>query len=295
MIDRQLAAQLIESALIADSYCLGLHWIYDHDLLDSTPLKLDQLNAPMSHWHATKSAGDLTHYGDQLWQLYQHLLQAPAFDIDACSRAWVEFMRHYHGYRDKASAITLDRLDKGENPAASSSTELSVSSRIACALLHPCDETEYLARVAALTRMTHNSPLTLETTGFLARSLWYTLSGYPLQQALDTAGSGLSDPLKALVQAGRETEHQDSVAALRHFGIACDIRHGLPGVIHLLQHFSNPLELSRVNVSAGGDSSARAMISLMLLVAEDPDRFQQLPADWHPGCLQSSGPSIMKS
>lgn len=286
MIDRQRATNLIESALMADSYCLGLHWIYDHDLLDSGPLDNSRLNAPLSHWHGAKGAGDMTHYGDQLWHLYRYFLSVSDFDIDLYRQQWSAFMLRYHGYLDKASACTLDNMTHGIEPSGSASTELSVTARIACPLLHNHNPETYLEQVETLTRMTHDSDLAVAASRFLAATLWHCLQGQPLKQAIADRIDSLPSDMQAKVHQGIESAASDTVTSLRHFGIACDIHHGLPGVMHLLHRYSDPVLMLQENARAGGDSSARAMVAILLLIAEHPECFEKIPADWQPTCLQ---------
>ncbi len=280
MIDPQHVTALVQAALIADSYSLGLHWIYDHDLLDREPLSPDQLHSPLSHWHSTKTAGDLTHYGDQLWHLYQYMQQQNELNIDRYREQWVEFMHHYHGYIDKATAATLDNIRHGIIPSGSSSTELSVTSRIACPLLYSPSPEDYLELVEALTRMTHNSAIAVDCCRFFAHILLDCLQGASISEAVTTHLEGLPPSLRLKGRQGIESAAEDTRTVLRQFGIACDARYGLPGVMHLIHRYQDPMRLLQENVRAGGDSSARGMISLMLMVAEQPHKLHELPDQW---------------
>lgn len=280
MIDPYQAESLIESALIADSYSLGLHWIYDHDVLDRQTLGPDQLHAPLSHWHSTKRAGDLSHYGDQLWHLYQYVQRHGAFDVDQYRNAWVAFMEHYHGYVDKASAATLDNIRHGITPSGSASTELAVTSRIACPLWYTRSGEDYLEQVDALTRLTHDSDLAVSTCRFFARVLLDCLQGMSIARSVDRRLELLPDKLRLKARQGIVSAEEDTRTVLRQFGIACDIRYGLPGVMHLVHRYREVAPMLRANAVAGGDSSARGMISMMLMVAEQPDRLKQVPDHW---------------
>lgn len=279
MIDHRQIEPLIQAALLADSYCLGMHWIYDQALLDSAPQPVDRLNPPLSHWHGTKQAGDLTHYGDQLWHLYQHLQRHRTLEIDQYRREWADFMDSYHGFIDRASATTLEHIRK-QQPCSSASTELSVSCRIACPLLYAESEEAFFEDVEQLTRLTHDSPAAVEVCLFFARILLDTLRGRELTDAVTQHLELLSDALQHKARQGIDSANEETRPVLRQFGIACDIRHGLPGVMHLIHRYSDPLPMLQENALAGGDSSARGMISLMLLVAADAERLKSLPADW---------------
>ncbi len=280
MIDSQRVASLIQAALLADSYCLGLHWIYDHDLLDRVPVKLDQLHAPLCHWHGTKSAGDLTHYGDQLWHLYQYLKQQDEPEPERYPEALLDFMEHYHGYIDKATAAALDNMRHGITPTGSASTDLSVTCRIACPLLYTQTPEAYLEQVEVLTRMTHDSAIAVDSCRFFAKVLLACLEGSALTQAVAGHLDQLPPPLQMSARQGIASAAEDTRTVLRQFGIASEIRYGLPGVMHLIHHYQDPVRMLRNNALAGGDSSARGMISLMLMVAEQPEILDQLPPQW---------------
>lgn len=280
MMDPQRVASLIQAALVADSYCLGLHWIYDHDLLDSVPLNPKTLNPPLSHWHGTKTAGDLTHYGDQLWHLYQYLQQHGDLDVERYIVQWASFMKHYHGHIDKATAATLDNIRHGITPPGSNSTEFSVTSRVACPLLYADSPESYLGEVEAMTRMTHDSTIAVDSCLFFASILLDCLNGSTIANAVQARLELLPPAMKRAARKGIASASECTHIALRQFGIACDTRYALPGVMHLLHRYQNPVRLLQENALAGGDSSARGMICLMLLVAEQPEKLQQLPNEW---------------
>lgn len=57
---------LILPSFLADALSLGPHWIYDaEELKNFYPGGLNEYDRPRSSYHAGKSAGDFTHYGDQ--------------------------------------------------------------------------------------------------------------------------------------------------------------------------------------------------------------------------------------
>ena len=61
---------LVLTSLVVDSYCLGMHWIYDVEQLSKEDIDWENLIAPKAVWHQGKSAGEFTHYGDQTFWLY---------------------------------------------------------------------------------------------------------------------------------------------------------------------------------------------------------------------------------
>ncbi len=82
MFDKRKAKELVLGSLIADSYCLGSHWIYDEKELKNLPTNWEELNNACSIWHKGKKAGEFTHYGDQLYFLYQYIIENDNFDLE---------------------------------------------------------------------------------------------------------------------------------------------------------------------------------------------------------------------
>lgn len=282
MFDPHTVERLVQAALVADSYSLGLHWIFDVDLLDSEPLDPERLHAPLSHWHGNRQAGDLTHYGDQLLHLYQHVRQQNALDVERYRDDWAAFMARYPGHIDRATAATLDNLRHQQCPAGSCARELAVCVRIACPLPVCRDDEDYLQQVEALTRMTHDAAEAIACSRYFARVLLDCLRGSLLQRALRQRLDELPEALARLAEAGLAAADQDTRTTLRRFGIGSEIRHGLPGVLHLLACHDEPTRLLRENALAGGDSSARGMLALMLLVAQQPQQLERIPRHWWP-------------
>ena len=277
---------LFKAALIADSYSLGLHWIYDTDLLDREPQEPDRLHPPLSHWHGTKQAGELTHYGDQLVHLQDYCRNHQRIQQSHYQHDWARWMSHYQGYIDKATASTLKRLEQGLAPAGSCSTELAVVSRIIGPLPLSNSRDEYLTQIDALVAATHNAEPTLMTARFFATVLLELLEGRPLLSTLEQNLSLLQPADAERAQQGLASATEETPLALRHFGIACEIHHALPGVLHLLTKYDQLVPLLQQNARAGGDSSARGMIAAILLTASKPDKLKQVPHTLYPAVLR---------
>ena len=71
----------VETALVADSYLLGAHWIYDAEELKNLDMDWNTLNAPKAPWHKGKDVGDFTHYGDHAKWLEYSVAQNNCFDL----------------------------------------------------------------------------------------------------------------------------------------------------------------------------------------------------------------------
>ena len=145
MFDKRKARELVLASLIADSYCLGSHWIYDEKQLLALDTNWEELNKACSIWHKGKKAGEFTHYGDQINILYQYILDNDDFDLDKYVPYWKKRMEIYDGYLDSATKTTLDNLNQNKTiPCGSESTDLSIVGRIAPLLLVSNSKDEFL-------------------------------------------------------------------------------------------------------------------------------------------------------
>ena len=73
-------SDIILGSLIGDALALGPHWIYDQAVIRHKLGHLTTYQAPITTYHAGKTAGDLTHYGDQTLVLLRSLAETGGFD-----------------------------------------------------------------------------------------------------------------------------------------------------------------------------------------------------------------------
>ncbi|MBE0496852.1 MAG: ADP-ribosylglycohydrolase family protein [Campylobacterales bacterium] len=269
---------LVFAALVADSYSLGAHWIYDEKQLQEAPIDWERLNAPMVAWHKGKEAGDFTHYGDQTVWLRAFLADKTTFDPEAYRAFWFEKMQHYAGYIDGASRTTVENIKNNVTPSGSASTDLSVVGRTTPLLGVSSTPEDFYANVEAFIKLTHNSPKALMAGDFFARLLVMVLEKKPIQEAMLSLKNSYSKDFWQKVEQGMESKDQETFAAIRAFGPACDVDEGFSGVVHLLCKYDNPKEMLIQNAKAGGDSSARGMIAAVIFMANSS--LEQLPASW---------------
>jgi ADP-ribosylglycohydrolase len=269
---------LVFTALVADAYSLGAHWVYDEKQLQEAPLDWEHLNAPMAAWHKGKKAGDFTHYGDQIVWLHAFLADKSYFDADAYRAFWFEKMQNYTGYTDGASRTTVENIKNNITPSGSASTDLSVVGRTTPLLGVSSTPEDFYANVEEFIKLTHNSPKTLMAGDFFARLLVVVLGGKSIQEAMLSLKNTYPKDFWHKVEQGMESKDQETFAAIRAFGPACDVDEGLSGVVHLLCKYDNIKEMLMQNAKAGGDSSARGMIAAVIFVAHDPQA--QLPVSW---------------
>ncbi len=268
MFDKRKAKELILASLIADSYCLGSHWIYDEKQLANLDINWEELNPAFSIWHKGKKAGEFTHFGDQINILYQYILENNDFDLEKYVPYWKKRMEVYDGYIDGATKATLENLNQNRAiPCGSDSTDLSIVGRIAPLLLVSNSKEEFLSNVEKFVKVTHNSPLAIETSKFFAKVLMDVLDDIEMIESIKERRYEFSSTIQNYVNEGLASVEEESFEAIRRFGPACSIDEGFRGVIHLLAKYTNFKEALIKNAQAGGDNSSRAMIVAILFVA----------------------------
>ncbi len=274
-MSRESIIRAINTALIADSYALGAHWIYDGKELAALSIDWDDLNAPQAHWHKGKQKGDFTHYGDHGKWLLEFVSNTNNFDIDQYRDFWVEKMKNYDGYVDASSRETLKLVST--EPllrTGSSSTDLSIIGRISPLLLISNSPETFLTQVQDFVAFTHNSTQVLEGARFFARVLLNIVDGAEVKDALFSVE--VSEHIADEFDAGIRSEGKDSFRTIRAFGPACGFNGGFEGTLHLLTTYDGFQEAMTANVKAGGDSAARGMIIGMLMGAAG----KPVPASW---------------
>ncbi len=279
------AQAMVLAAFAADALALGAHWIYDPGRIKRQWGRLETFQAPLKDsFHATKTRGDLTHYGDQTLLLLRFLAEQGTFDAPGFLEAWRKMFSDYTGYRDQATRTTLKNLEKGADfrSAGAPSSDLGGASRIAPLVYFYAHDPDRLRESArAQTLVTHNHPLVIESAAFFADTAARILEGMPPVDAMNAARKTLSlqRPLGDWLQKGLESVSDNTREALAAFGLPCDIQGAFPGVIHLVAKYEKDLKGALVeNVMAGGDSAARGLVTGMLLGAYLGEK--ALPEAW---------------
>lgn len=269
---------LVLASLVADSYCLGTHWVYDEDQLSNKTINWDVLNTPLAIWHKGKIAGDFTHYGDQSFWLYEFLKDKKSFDTNEYKLYWLEKMKTYTGYMDGATRNSILNIENKVEPSGSDSTDLSVVGRIVPLLKVSKSKEEFLQNVENFVKITHNSEKAIKTADFFANLLLLTLEKNDIENSIRKLKNLYDSDFQNMIEKGLNSKDADTFATIRKFGPACDIDGGFSGVIHLLCKYDNFKNMLIENSKAGGDSSARAMIASAIFFANK--NIDEIPQNW---------------
>jgi len=267
----QISNSIIAS-LIADTYALGAHWVYEEEQLKNLPIDWETLNDAQSMWHQGKVKGDFTHYGDQTLYLLEYMSQNKEFDKNNYYSFWSDKMSNYTGYVDGATRNALVKI-------GSESNDLSICGHIAPLLINADTKDIFIKRAKEFTEITHNSKLAIDSTTFFAELLWDSLENQDIKGNIQL----LKNKYPALltwIDAGVKSKDADTFRIIREFGPACGIDGGFAGVIHLLSLEDDFKTVMQKNAKAGGDSSARGMVVAMILGAQNNFK---LPQEWMNG------------
>lgn len=269
---------LILASLAVDSYCLGMHWIYDESVLLENSFDWEKLNAPKAIWHKGKNAGDFTHYGDQTFWLYEFLKDKETFDENLYTDFWYKKMKNYTGYIDGSSRETILNIENKVIPFGSNSTDLSIVGRISPLLKVSKTKEEFFVNVEKFVKITHNSELAVVCSDFFAKLLILVLEKNDILESILKLKEQYNKIFTQMIEKGIDSKDKSTFKAIRDFSPACDINGGFSGVIHLLLKYDNLKEMIINNAKAGGDSSARAMIATIIFIANQD--IKQLPNEW---------------
>jgi ADP-ribosylglycohydrolase len=268
------ARAMVLTSFVADSLALGVHWIYNTNVIDKKWGRVEEYIKPeRPTYHPTKDRGEFTHYGDQTLLLLQSVAGSSGFDLNGFAQQWQNFFKSYGGYFDGATKQTLENFAAGKPPAeaGSQSDDLAGASRIApLAYYYRKDLQAFLTSARDQTALTHNHPTVIESAEFFGRVTWKVLNGESptaaVKQAMDEGFD--REPYSKWIENGLNSAAKDTRQAILDFGQMCEIQAAFPSVIHLIARYENNLRTGLVeNVMAGGDSAGRGLLVGMILGA----------------------------
>jgi ADP-ribosylglycohydrolase len=282
MTENQKAAVL--GAFAADALSLGVHWVYNTGVIDKKFGRVEHFHDPITSYHKGKKAGDFTHYGDQMLVLLEAASRNGGFDAHRFAKTWRAFFADYSGYFDKATTATLENMDAGNDltQCGSDSDDLSGASRLAALVPVYADDLDQLVDSARTqTAITHNNEKVILSADFFARIVFSVLGGQPPAEAMEgILEANFSDSsIASLVTMGLESRQRDTRETIAEFGQMCSVEAGLPGTVHLIARYADDFKSALVeNVMAGGDSSARGILTGMVLGAAHG--MEAIPGAW---------------
>ena len=265
------------AALVADSLCLGSHWVYDQEEIAAAfPHGVRNFGDPIAEYHKGKVAGDLTHYGDQAVMLKRSLEKRGGFDVEGWREDWVAAMQGYGGYVDGASRETL----KSGGKWASDSDDLGGASRMAAILDLGLPLGEAIAAVRAQAGLTHGDPAVADAAEFFARAVHAVADGANFEDALCAAADGgiyRKLEVEEFFEKALKWRDEPFPKVAKKLGQACGVNKAFPLALYFLLRPETDFENTiGDNAMAGGDSSARGMLIALMFAAGDKDVAEHL-------------------
>jgi ADP-ribosylglycohydrolase len=268
------ARAMVLASFVADALSLGVHWIYNTNVIDKKWGRVEGYIKPeRPTYHPTKNIGELTHYGDQTLLLLESIASNASFDINRFASHWQDFFKTYEGYFDGATKATLENFTAGKSPleAGSESDDLAGASRISpLAYRYRNDPENLITAARAQTALTHNNPTVIETAEFFGRVVLHVLDGQAptsaINQILEEKFN--RDPYVNWVTDGLNSAGSDTRQTILDFGQMCEVEAAFPCAIHLIARYESNLKEGLIeNAMAGGDSAGRGLIAGMVLGA----------------------------
>jgi ADP-ribosylglycohydrolase len=268
------AKAMVLASFVADALSLGVHWIYNTNVIDKKWGRVEKYIKPeRPTYHPTKDIGDLTHYGDQTLLLLESTSESTSFDFNHYATKWQDFFKSYVGYFDGATKATLKNIADGKSPAdaGSDSDDLAGAARISpLAYFFRDDLTKFLAAARAQTALTHNNRIVIEAAEYFGRVVWHVLHGKTPTIAINQALLEGYDrqPYAKWIADGLNSVESDTRQTILNFGQMCEVEAAFPCVIHLIAKYENNLMEGLIeNTMAGGDSAGRGLIVGMIIGA----------------------------
>ena len=268
------AQAMVLASFAADALSLGVHWIYNTNVIDKKWGRVEEYLKPeRPTYHPAKDLGEFTHYGDQMLVLLESVAAGSGFDQTNFADHWQQFFISYDGYFDGATKTTLENMGSGKEPpeAGSDSDDFAGAARLApLAYCYRNDLDKLVDSARAQTVITHNCQTVIDSAEFFAGLAFKVLRGEKPSSAIQNAlGEGYDRaPFSKWIEDGIQSAEKDTRQAIFDFGQMCEIDAAFPCVIHLITKYEDNLREGLIeNAMAGGDSAGRGLTVGMVLGA----------------------------
>lgn len=284
---------LLRNGLLANAASLGVHWIYDHKLLEalsqSQPLlfltqqKALYEKASSSYYsYPNQKLGDVSFQGNILIWLYQSLQNHPNFTKDDYEQLIYTHLKpggDYDGYIESyAKALVSYLLSKENNTTLERPTKdddhlVGFMPYLAFKALHLSSEKAF-----ELTQLFSEDPLYLDYFHMFDQLL-ILLKTLPRKEAIEKALT--KAPKSVLDILLKAIEIKDTnVFIEKYAGRACAITYSIPVIIHVIYHQESFDDAIQKNALIGGSVADRStLIGAIYGEIDTPQDiyFQKLP------------------
>jgi ADP-ribosylglycohydrolase len=271
-------AELLLGALVADAACLGLHWIYNVDIISDivagqngmsafTPVDPKNFENVKTFAHKDRRNGMFTQIGEVLHLTIQSMnANGGEFDVPAYETAFASFFGAggaYRGFMDKPTRGALENIAADVRPSGIDDNQTPALSRLPAILVgyHGQDQLPQMIKTAM-----EVTNINAEATAFskvFADLTTRVMNDEPLETALQAAANAADDIAKAdLLNALNITEDCSVVFAGINglMGRACYLSAAGPVMFHILARSTSYQDAVERNILAGGDSAGRSIM-----------------------------------
>ncbi|TDO77237.1 ADP-ribosylglycohydrolase [Halanaerobium saccharolyticum] len=255
---------LIKAVFVADALSFGAHWVYSTDQLkEEYSGIIDKYRAPMAKFHEGKEAGDLSHYGEQALALLKSISDHQGLDLKRFKDDWIEYLENNEMYMDHSMKDSLEKLKGSDTLIGADNVELGgIARSLPVFIEEGISKKEFLD----LVHLTHNGKIVDQTAEYIFNVIQDTLDGLDYKKTLKKH----KDINQFVEDNFEKIGSKDQIAAnADQRGQSCSTEKGLPIVLDVLWNADNLLEALTLNIMAGGDTSARAMVIAAVMAADE--------------------------
>lgn len=159
--------------------------------------------------------------------------------------------------------------------------QLPAISKLPALVAAYCDDDQLFHHVESAIRVTNNNEYAVKLGIFSARLLQIAIETGNLDSVVDAALSE-KDPLVApLMNDVLEQQDVSTPVATAHWGMACDLKLGIPSIVHNLTQATSFAHGIRSNIYSGGDSCGRSiLLGAILGACFEPSSNESIPEAW---------------
>lgn len=131
---------------------------------------------------------------------------------------------------------------------------------VAVQALQPLDQDTVLASALSAVRTTSDHPRSIAYAPVCAAMMRAAVQGQDIAGVMAAGRALANEEIDALLATALTMLDQPSTQVTKHFGMACDLRYGVPSVVHNLSSTTDYTTAIRNNIYGGGDNCGRSIL-----------------------------------
>ncbi len=261
---KNISENIVIATFVADALSFGSHWVYDTDKLKEKYTGIIyEYRAPMSNFHEGKSAGDLSHYGEQAIALLRSISENKGFNLKKFKADWIEHVENTEMYMDHSMKDTLEIFEDSDTLVGADNVELGgIARSLPLFIEEDISKEEFMN----LVHLTHNGEVVDQPAEFIFQVMKDILNGKNYKEAIENnkdINQFILDNFNKIGLKDKIVENADDR------GQGCSIQQGLPIVLDVLWNADNLMEALTLNIMAAGDTCPRGMVIAAIIAASE--------------------------